>query len=148
MVWAVAQSMGVAYGRWVSLYQSEFWKDEFPEDNARFGNVTYTQAVKDDREASLELMRRRIFSENGFSAAVFIGGMAGILDEHRILTELQPGATVVPVGSTGGAAATLPGVEADVRDELAYVSLFHRRLGIPIDERRRATPDETGAAGG
>src|SRR5579872_3201313 len=46
MILVVAQDMGVNYGSWVKLYQSQYFKDEYPEDNARFQNVVYTEAVK------------------------------------------------------------------------------------------------------
>jgi hypothetical protein len=29
MIWIVAQDIGVDYGRWVHLYQSRYFKDEF-----------------------------------------------------------------------------------------------------------------------
>jgi hypothetical protein len=45
MVWVVAQEVGVDYGRWVRLYQSRFFREEFPEDNERFRNVTFTDSV-------------------------------------------------------------------------------------------------------
>lgn len=30
MIWTVAENFGVDYGRWVQLYQSLYFKDEFP----------------------------------------------------------------------------------------------------------------------
>src|SRR5712691_11730836 len=41
MIWAVAEGLGIDYGGWVKLYQSEFFRDEYPEDNQKFQNVTY-----------------------------------------------------------------------------------------------------------
>ena len=63
MIWAYAEALDVDYGQWVTLYQSEYFKDDFPEENARFGNVVVTEAVPGDRERSLEAMRRRMLSE-------------------------------------------------------------------------------------
>jgi hypothetical protein len=146
MVWALAEGLKTDYGRWVRLYQSEFFKDEFPEDNERFRNVTYTARVVGDRDASLRLMRQRMFCENQFSAAVFIGGMAGILIEYEMIRELQPDATIVPVVSTGGAvcdlAKTIKDVKSDLREDLDYIALFHRHLEIDVRENRYPDPEK------
>jgi hypothetical protein len=104
MILIVAQDMDVDYSAWVRLYQSRHFQDEFPQDNTRFGNVTYTEAVGGDRQKSLHIMREQMFSANEFAAAVFIGGMGGIIDEFEMFRRLQPKAAVVPVISTGGAA--------------------------------------------
>jgi len=145
MIWTVAQNVGVEYGRWVRLYQSRHFKDEFPEDSERFHNVTFTDDVDGDREKSLLLMRERMFSENVFKAAVFIGGMGGIVQEYELFRYLQPAATIIPVASTGGAtlevAAREGSVSADLVDDLDYVALFHRHLDISVREERFRTPD-------
>jgi len=142
MIWAYAEALNVDYGKWVTLYQSEFFKDDFPEENARFGNVIVTKAVEGDRERSLEIMRRRMLSETRFEAAIFAGGMGGIFDEYRLVAELAADATILPIVSTGGAAAAL-GAEVkasgDLVDELDYVELLFDRLSIDPNERRDAT---------
>jgi len=146
MIWAVAEELGVNYGRWVRLYQSRFFKDEFPEDNARFQNVIYTSAVPNDRDKSLRKMRKQMLSENRFTAGVFIGGMAGIVDEFDLFHKLQPNAVVVPVTSTGGAvlkvAKRLGKIAPDLQNDLDYVSLFHRYLKISVHEERYQQPEE------
>src|SRR5260370_40195437 len=81
MIWSIAEGLGTDYGRWVTLYQSKHFRDDYPEDNQRFQNVTYTADVGRNREQSLRLMRERMFSDFNFTAAVFIGGMGGIVDE-------------------------------------------------------------------
>lgn len=73
MIWIAAEEMKVDYGKWVKLYQSNFFADEFPEDNKRFQNVTFSDSVPNDRDKSLSIMRKRMFKENVFEAAVFIG---------------------------------------------------------------------------
>lgn len=144
MILIVAEAMGIDYGRWVRLYQSRFFEDEFPDDNARFANVTFTDAVVDDREASLREMRERMFSDVTFSAAVFIGGMSGIVDEYELFQERQPAATVLPIASTGGAALKvverLGGVPEDLATDRDYVALFHRHLGVSVREKRYPEP--------
>jgi len=146
MIWVVAQDIGVDYGRWVRLYQSRHFKDDFPEDNERFKNVTFTDDVERDREKSLLLMRERMFSEHAFKAAVFIGGMGGIVDEFELFRRLQPKAAVVPVVSTGGAtlevASRAGALPAELTDDLDYVALFHRQLGISVKEERFRSPED------
>src|SRR5688572_23104777 len=55
MVWAVCEDLGVEYSIAVVLYQSRFFEEDFPEENARFANVKYTEAAG-DRENSLHVM--------------------------------------------------------------------------------------------
>src|ERR1700740_3001796 len=57
MVWAVCEDLGLEFAKAVVLYQSSFFKDIFPEENKRFGNVVYVDAMPGDREASLLRMR-------------------------------------------------------------------------------------------
>jgi hypothetical protein len=82
MVWAVCQDLGVSYASAVVLYQSNFFGDMFPEENKRFGNVVYVDAVEGSREQSLLRMREDMLSRDDLEAAVFIGGMEGVLEEH------------------------------------------------------------------
>jgi SLOG-like protein len=89
MIWLIAQSLGVDYARAVTLYQSRFFKDDFPEENRRFKNVVYTRAVPGDMQASLTEMRRHMLTELNYTAGVFIGGMEGVEEEYRLL-KLKP----------------------------------------------------------
>lgn len=139
MIWAYAEALDVDYGKWVTLYQSEFFKDDFPKENARFGNVIVTEAVQGNRARSLEIMRHRMLSESSFEAAVFAGGMSGIFDEYQLVTELAANATILPIISTGGAAAALGAkikASSDFSDELDYVALLFDRLSIDPNEPR------------
>lgn len=146
MIWVIAEGLGIEYGDWVKLYQSKHFKDEYPEDNQRFQNVTYTDDVGRDREHSLRLMRERMFSNFNFTAAVFIGGMGGIVQEFDLLQKLQPKATPLPVISTGGAvlevAQRMGSVPSDLRDDLDYIALFHRHLDVSVKEMRYRSPTE------
>jgi hypothetical protein len=146
MIWAVAEGLGIDYGRWVKLYQSEFFRDEYPEDNQKFQNVTYIKSVNQDLSSSLRHMREKMFADFNFTAAVFVGGMGGIVAEFEMLRELQPRALLLPVTSTGGAvldvAERMSDLPQDLSDDLDYISLFHRHLGISVKENRYRTPDE------
>ena len=53
MMWTICNDLGVDYGDAVVLYQSRFFEDQFPAENARFRNVRLVDAVPGDREASL-----------------------------------------------------------------------------------------------
>ena len=144
MISLVAESIGVDYASWVRLYQSNHFSDQFPEDNERFRNVTYTQEIENDRNKSLVEMRQRMLSESRFAAAVFIGGMDGVLEEFDIFRRLQPNAAVVPVASTGGAAIELakrlPHANKDLVDDFDYVAVFHRHLHVSVLENRYRHP--------
>lgn len=140
MISYVANHMGIDYGNWVRLYQSRYFEDQFSDENTQFQNVTYTECVKQSREKSLRLMRQRMFSEHNFKAAIFIGGMDGIVDEFEQFQELQPNASIVPVVSTGGAtikvAEKLKALDSDLQNDLDYIALFYRYLNIDVTEPR------------
>lgn len=146
MIWVVAESLGVDYGAWVKLYQSQRFHDEFPEDNKRFRNVVYTEDVQKDPYLSLLRMRQRIFTENEFESAVFIGGMGGIIDEYELIRQMQPSTRVIPVATTGGAvlkiAERIPLLDEDLVNDFDYISLLHRHLRISVRERRYQRPDD------
>ncbi len=150
MILVVAEGLDTNYGGWVKLYQSKFFKDEYPEENKRFRNVIYTDGVDHDRESSLRLMRERMFNDFNFTAAVFIGGMGGIVQEFDLLKKLQPKATLLPVISTGGAvidiAKRMDKVPIDLSEDLDYVALFHRHLGVSVKEMRYRDPADQPSA--
>jgi len=146
MIMTMAQAIGVNYGRWVQLYQSRYFEDQFPEDNDQFQNVFYIDAIENDREKSLFTMRERMFSEHEFAAAVFIGGMEGIIDEFELFKKFQPTAKIIPITSTGGAAIEVAKRNQisndDFLNDLDYVSLFHRYLEISTREERFINPED------
>jgi hypothetical protein len=90
MVWSVCEDLGVDYANAVVLYQSNYFRGIFPDENEHFGNVVYVDAVDGDLQASLSKMRGEMLSRNDFEAAVFIGGMEGILVEHTMFIESHP----------------------------------------------------------
>ncbi|MDO6563123.1 hypothetical protein Q4488_06950 [Amphritea sp. 1_MG-2023] len=147
MIKVVAEEMGVDYGEWVKLYQSLYFKDQFPQDNEKFGNVIYTENIENDRDKSLRHMRERMFSDNNFKAAIFVGGMAGIIDEFELFAQLQTGKDIIPVLSTGGATLKVAEkIDAELSDDLLndldYVGLFHRELKVSAKENRFLTPND------
>jgi len=140
MVWAVCEDLGVSYAETVVLYQSKYFADVFPEENKRFGNVEYIDAVPEDREASLLRMRRKMLSRDDLAEAVFIGGMEGIFEEYTLFTELHPNAKILTVPAPGGAARQLAehlGVkgETDLQN-VDFAKLFHVELNVAPNEPR------------
>lgn len=140
MVWAVCEDLGVNFSKAVILYQSKFFADIFPEENKRFRNVEYVDAVPNDREASLLRMREAMLSRADLEAAVFIGGMEGVLAEYTIFTGFHPEAKVLAVGAPGGAARQLAerlgvGNPSDL-ENVDFARLFHVGLNVAPDEPR------------
>ncbi len=102
--------------------------------------MTFVNAVEGDREASLLAMRRAMLSRSDLEAGVFIGGMEGILAEHKLFQELHPSAEIFAVPSPGGAARQLAQSldrlsEAQIND-VDFARLFYEKLGIDPNERR------------
>lgn len=136
MVWAVCEDLGVEYAKSVKLFQTKFFEDRFPIENERFGNVIYVAAFKGDREKSLLKMRKRML-KGRFEAAVFIGGMEGVVAEYEIFRSLHPDTMVLPVSTPGGAAAQLQGILSNDIGRIDFARLFAERLKIDNESSRR-----------
>lgn len=134
MIWSICEDLDVEYAKSVVLYQSRYFQDRFPEENARFGNVVYTDAVDGDREGSLAIMRETMLARSDLVAGVFVGGMEGIEAELAIFQRVHPKGRVVLVASPGGAArdvaARLPGSPGPDLDDVDFARLFHRELSV------------------
>lgn len=135
MVWAVCADLGVDYARAVALFQSRYFSAEFPEENDNFSNLTVVDAVEGDRGESLARMRREMLS-GPFHAAVFIGGMEGVVDEYDLFVSLHPGAIVLPLYAPGGAARDLAVRLGMADDRLDFTRLFSESLCIGEHEPR------------
>ena len=136
MIWSICEDLAADYSGSVILYQSRFFEDHYPEENERFQNVVFTDAVPDDRVASLLLMRERMLSRDDLVAAVFIGGMDGVEAEYELFRQFHPAAKVLPVPSPGGAALNLAKdqgyfADADLGD-VDFAKLFHTHLALNI----------------
>jgi len=102
----------------VLIYQSALYESVIPPTTRRFeeqgvGALRIVESSPDDnlesgrREASLLLMRERMFKETTPRAGIFIGGMDGIKAELHLLRSVIPGSWSYPVAKPGGVSAEL-----------------------------------------
>ena len=115
----------------ITVFQSEFFRRKLPAEIEDFVDVRYTRAVKDDLKASIAAMRAEMLSSRKFSAAVLIGGMEGIRDEAAMFRNFHPSAPILPVASTGAAAAMEfkeGKYPKELENEISFASLFRRKL--------------------
>lgn len=141
MVSAACDGLGVEYADAVTLYQSKYFQQDFPAQNSRFGNLVLVDAEA-DLASSLTSLRKEMLSHENLAAAVFIGGMNGIIDEHDMFVSLHPQAVVLAVPRPGGAAADLARKYGyDPAKDFAptdFTQLFIDRLGVsPSDPRTK-----------
>jgi hypothetical protein len=144
MIWSICEDLELDYASSVVLYQSKFFADRFPEENERFKNVIFTEAVAGDRDASLLVMREQMLSRDDLVAAVFIGGMDGVEIEYQMFKQHQPTATILPVPSPGGAALNLArdqfNASAEELLDIDFASLFHTQLILRLQVPQRPLP--------
>src|SRR5258708_27206884 len=115
----------------VTLYQSNFFRDKFPEDNQFFESVVIIPEGT-DLTSSLERMRTEMFNHD-FKAGIFIGGMEGIEDEFNMFRDTHPRALLLPVASTGAAAGIIynnmnPKPDSRLLTDYSYMALFKSLL--------------------
>ncbi len=128
----VLDRLGLKMSDRVTLYQSREFEKFFPPENEDVGIRVITEK-KENRNASLLLMRQEMIGDNDYAAAVFIGGMEGVEDEYAMFKECHPDKPCFPIASTGAAAKLLfeeKKGEFDERlgTELSYKSLFKELL--------------------
>ncbi|MBI2745231.1 MAG: hypothetical protein HYX45_06565 [Burkholderiales bacterium] len=136
MVQAICADFGQEFDAPVLLYQSEYFKDQFPKEN-RFFKTVVVPSVPGDLNASLTQLRRAMLSRP-IANAVFIGGMEGIYEEYDLYKELhRADALPLPLGATGGASKDLAMKHEDRDlDRLDFARLFYERLNIDPNEPR------------
>lgn len=139
MIWSICEDLGVDYTSSVVLYQSRFFEGRYPEENERFDNVVYTDAVPNDLGDSLRVMRQEMLSRSDLVGAVFIGGMEGVQVEYELFKQFHPEAIILPVAAPGGAALSLArdhGYFAGAGlEDVDFASLFDRHLSRPLSSQ-------------
>jgi hypothetical protein len=120
----------------VDIFQSEWYRNAIPPEARAFRNLHWTPSGS-TQASSLDIMRQQMIGSQPFCAAVFIGGMEGILDECRIFKMLHPGAQLFPIASTKGACFRLweagegpqePGTRDALLRNKKYRALFRHIL--------------------
>ena len=134
LITLVLERYGLKMSDRVTLYQSMEFEKYFPPENEDVGIRVITDK-KENRAASLLLMRQKMIGDNKYAAAVFIGGMEGVLDEYAMFKEVHRDAPCFPISSTGAAAKMLFDEKIEEFDgrlatELSYTSLFKELLGL------------------
>ena len=87
----------------ISIYQSNIFKPDFPESVYDFVDLTLIEGNPKERDESLKKMRQAMIKSQRFDAIVLIGGMEGVIDELEMFLEFHPNAKVIPLASTGAA---------------------------------------------
>lgn len=117
----------------VTIFQSQLFAKKLPAEIADFVDVRVVPAVSRDRAASLTAMRKQMITSRDFQAAVFIGGMEGLFEELDLFVHHHPLAVVLPLASTGAAAAMIfksGTYDEQLARDRTYPSLFRRRLHL------------------
>lgn len=122
----------------VVIFQSEWFEKMTPKEVDWFENLHWTRKME-SIGASVLQMRDEMFGAKDldYRAAVYLGGMNGVEDEHERFHAKFPKVPEYPVGSTGGAALNLWGdyrfesaeLKRALREDLHYRSLFEEVLG-------------------
>lgn len=132
LVWEVAKGyLRDEFKSLIRIYQSSWFLGKTPKEVEFFNNVVWTD-VKDNILLSVEYMRNQMFRENETEMAVFIGGMGGIKEEHKLIKEYYPDVKILPIATTGAASESLYkdlGMNnPDLSDNYSYVSIFRKYL--------------------
>jgi hypothetical protein len=129
MIALLMRAYGAEAKKRVVLYQSEYFSKRLPRENDEFIDLRLIPAQAKSRKRSLAQMRKRMIDDTAFDAAVFIGGMEGVLEEYVLFKERHPNARLWPIASTGAAAREIFVAEgrpqADLLlSEMTYATLF------------------------
>lgn len=130
MIRFVVEKMGGNVKDYVTLYQSKYFQEYFPEDNFSFEDIVLTDIVNNSQEDSLAEMRTKMLQSNDFKAGIFIGGMEGIELEFSLFKKYNPNALALPIASTGGASQIIRAkmnnqlINDRLSSDYAYFSLF------------------------
>ena len=112
----------------ITLYQSAYYKKLFPADNNYFEKIIIVPEAN-DINSSLYNMRYEMLNRSRFAVGIFIGGMEGVIEEHKMFTKAQPDAIVLPIASTGAAAKIIydsspSDFDSRLLNDYAYMALF------------------------
>lgn len=134
LIWDVAKDYAPDdFKKLIRIYQSEYFIDKTPKEVSYFENIVWIDK-SGDLTSSVDFMRRQMFSENNTTAAVFIGGMKGVIDEYNLIIEYNPKIKILPMATTGAASRELYTQlnmnNLDLEDNYSYVSVFRKYLKL------------------
>lgn len=113
------------------MYQSAYFKKEYPSDN-EFITKKKIIDVGFDLESSLSEMRFQMIKSHPFSVGIFVGGKSGVIEEFNMFRNLHPEAIILPIASTGAAAMALYHLfnftDKRLLTDFAYKTLFKNLL--------------------
>jgi hypothetical protein len=108
----------------IDVFQSEYFRKDIPSETWRLVELGYgemrmiPQDSSGERDRSLALMRKAMFTAQPLAAGIFVGGMEGIHDEYNLLKKHQPRAARLPLTAPGGAARDLKPGDDPISQEL------------------------------
>lgn len=117
----------------LTIFQSAFFAGQMPAENADFADIRVVPAIDHDRDASLTRMRTDMITSRAFAAMVIIGGMEGIFEEVDLFSLHHPQAALLPLASTGAAAAIVyekGQFDPEFATNLTFSSLFRHKLQV------------------
>lgn len=131
-------------GHLVILYQSKLFEVVIPPATTEMMSRHYVEVVwtpaadgetpePENWSDSLSTMRAAMMTDVPIVAAVFIGGMEGIVDEYERVGETHPSAPRFALGRPGGEAARLPNSGALAQD-LAESDLYPWVMDLVMNE--------------
>jgi hypothetical protein len=82
MIRLLVLNKGLSIAKHIFLFQSRYFQEHFPPEVREFENLFLVEAVRDDRESSLRLMREKMIGSQDFAAGIFIGGLEGVEEEY------------------------------------------------------------------
>jgi hypothetical protein len=123
----------------VEIYQSEYFAGQVPDETVNlvddgFGVIRWVPGDPgENRNLSLERMRDTMIETGPYTAALFIGGMNGVVDEYQMIAKRWPEVPRLPLWAPGGAARNLSPSDHPVARLLAdqlrserYPAVAHR----------------------
>lgn len=128
----VSENLHIESKSHLVLYQSNWFKGQFPHDNEVFQKVMYTEK-KETKEKSLIEMRKHMIEDHVYKAGIFIGGMEGVQEEFVLFSKAHPKAKLLPIASTGAAAKIIYDSQKEkfpkeLENELTYMNMFKSLL--------------------
>lgn len=132
LIWEVARDYSPKdFKSLIKIYQSSEFVGKTPKEVDFFENIVWTKKGRTITE-SVDLMRMQMFNENQTDIAVFVGGMDGVVKECKLILNIHPSVTILPLATTGAAALqlykTLKLKNEDFYNNYSYVSIFKKYL--------------------